>query len=125
MYAFGELFTLPVIYNSAPSYTGPVDIILGQFDYLSCPRDFSIPVDKAKSFRASFYSAAESRSSTYVVPDSEHAVNAHNNTKKAFNQILSFFRTHSFQKTYSVPDKQHVKEAAADGSFEMVLLHFR
>ena len=90
MYAFGELFTLPVIYNSAPSYTGPVDIILGQLDYLFCLRDFSIPVDKAKSFRASLCSVAESRSPTYVVLNNVHVINVHDNTRKAFDRILSF-----------------------------------
>ena len=71
-------------------------------------------------FEHHFHSVAGFRSSTYVVPTGPYAINAHDNASRAFNQILGFFRFHSFWMTYSMPDRQHFEEATADGSFDIV-----
>lgn len=88
----GELFTLAGIVRPAPQFTGPVDVVLGERDFVFCGADCTFPVDQAVLYRNTFYPAAGSGSRTYLVPDAGHNFVAHFSAPKAFAQMIAFLK---------------------------------
>ncbi|KAA8568755.1 hypothetical protein EYC84_007749 [Monilinia fructicola] len=76
-YTIGQQFTLPAIYSTAPNFTGPVDIVIGKYDFPFCQGTCDYPIDLAAATIPALYPAAKSKSASFVVPDSGHFINAH------------------------------------------------
>ena len=91
--ALGEIFTLADVYTPSLAFTGPVDVVDGQFDFFYCGGDCNYPVDQAALVQPAFYPAAAAGSQSYLVPGSGHVINAHFTAPQAFSQMISFLKT--------------------------------
>lgn len=91
-YSIGQLLTILDIFVPAPNYTGPIDVILGQFDFAFCSGDCSTPTDEAAAVKPALYPAAGAGSQSYIVPSSGHCLNAHVEAPLAFAQMIAFLR---------------------------------
>lgn len=92
LYTFGQIFTLPGIFAPAKSYAKPVFIVLGQNDFTFCGGDCNYGGDQAAITLSSFYPAAASGSSHYLVANAGHAINAQFSAGDAFAQQISFLQ---------------------------------
>ena len=95
-YAFGQSFTLAAIYGPAPNFTGPVDIVAGQYDFPFCFGDCTYPTNQVAATIPAFYPAARNSSQSYLVPDCGHYINAHYGAPMEFAQINSFLGSNGF-----------------------------
>ncbi|KAJ8065470.1 hypothetical protein OCU04_006153 [Sclerotinia nivalis] len=95
-YTIGQQFTLPAIYSTAPKFKGPVDIVIGKYDFPFCQGRCDHPVDLAAATIPVLYPAADSKSESFVVPDSGHLINAHYNARAQFDQINDFLDRNGF-----------------------------
>ena len=86
----GELLTLGGINTPSPGFTGPVDVLLGQNDFPFCGGDCTYPHDQAAAALKAFYPAAKQTSTSFLVPDTGHTINAHLSASTAFTQMLNF-----------------------------------
>ena len=88
----GELLTLGQIVSPSPQYTGPVDVFLGENDFVFCGGNCSYPTDLSAATLQAYYPAASKGSQTYLVPGSGHAINAHHSAPNAFVQMIDFLK---------------------------------
>ncbi|KAM0803473.1 hypothetical protein BDR22DRAFT_960594 [Usnea florida] len=95
-YTIGRFFTLAGIYGPAPGFTGPVDIVVGHYDFTFCHGDCTYPTDQAAATLKSLYPAASNGSQTHIVPESGHAISAHYGAQMQFDQINRFLRSDAF-----------------------------
>ena len=91
---FGELLTLGGIATPAPGFTGPIDILLGQNDFVFCGGDCTYPTDQAAAVRPAIYPASATTSQSFLVPNTGHNINAHYSANVAFTQMLNFLEAH-------------------------------
>lgn len=95
-YTIGQQFTLPAIYSSAPNFTGPVDIVIGKYDFPFCGGKCDRPIDLAAATIPGLYPAAHHKSESFVVPESGHLINAHYEADVQFDQINNFLDKNGF-----------------------------
>jgi pimeloyl-ACP methyl ester carboxylesterase len=91
-FSIGDALTLtaPVV---PTSYTGPVNVVLGDSDLIFCQGNCYYPVDQAAVVQGALFPAANvAGSASYLVQGTGHAVNAHNNAPKAFAQMIAFVK---------------------------------
>ena len=93
----GELLTLGGINTPSPGFTGPVDVLLGQNDFPFCGGDCTYPVDQAAAALKAFYPAAKQTSTSFLVPNSGHNINAHFSASTAFTQMLNFLESNGIR----------------------------
>ncbi|MCJ1238050.1 hypothetical protein MMC14_006038 [Varicellaria rhodocarpa] len=92
---FGELLTLGNIVAPSPLFTGPVDVVNGENDFVFCGGKCALPTDKTAAVIPFFYPAAAKGSQSYSVPNTGHSINAHTAAPKAFDQMLGFLKTNN------------------------------
>ncbi|PQE32833.1 Ctr copper transporter family protein [Rutstroemia sp. NJR-2017a WRK4] len=92
----GEILTLGSQPSSAPDFTGPVLVLIGNEDAIYCGGDCSngqgasIPAGVSAVFpKASAFEA-------YIQPNCGHAVNVHYNATGAYDVMNSFLNAHGF-----------------------------
>ena len=95
-YSFGQQFTLPGIYSPAGAFKGPVDVVIGQYDFPFCLAACDKPTDQAAATIPALYPAAASGSQHFIVPDSGHYINAHYAATSEFTQITAFLQVNGF-----------------------------
>lgn len=76
----------------ATAYTGPVDVVLGQYDYVFCMGDCTEEENSAAAFIDAFYPGANANSSSYIMPNSGHNINDHYTAGDAFEQMIQFLK---------------------------------
>ncbi|KAL8669383.1 MAG: hypothetical protein Q9168_006019, partial [Polycauliona sp. 1 TL-2023] len=87
-YTLGEDFTIGELLKPAPNYTGPVDVVTGQYDFPNCLGNCSFPDNQlAKVVPALYPKADRAKSELFLVPENGHIINAHRSAGKAFDQI--------------------------------------
>lgn len=91
--SLGELFTLGTIVSPSPQFTGPVDVLLGERDYVFCGGDCNYPSDQSALITPAFYPAASKGSQHYLVPGAGHVINAHYSAPQAFAQMTAFLKS--------------------------------
>jgi len=89
-YTIGEIFTLTSVIAPAVNFTGPIDVVLGENDFIFCQGDCTYPVDQSSVVRDALFPSSSSGSQYYLVNGTGHAVNAHYNAQKAFAQMINF-----------------------------------
>jgi hypothetical protein len=94
-FTLGQQFTLPAIYGPASSFTGPVNIVAGQFDYPFCHGNCNSELASA-TIPALYPAANTTGSQSYIVPNSGHSINAHYTAQESFSQINSFLASNGF-----------------------------
>ncbi|KAF2083867.1 catalytic protein [Saccharata proteae CBS 121410] len=97
-FSLGELFTLAKVVAPAPSFSGPVDTVLGQNDFIFCSGDCAAQGDLSRAVQPALFSNAGGRagSESFLVPGAGHAVNLHYSAPQAFAHMISFVRANGF-----------------------------
>jgi len=80
----------------APTFTGPVNIVVGQHDFPFCLGDCDSPRGQVAATISALYPAADAGSTYYIVPESGHMLNAHYQAPQAFAQINKFLHANGF-----------------------------
>jgi pimeloyl-ACP methyl ester carboxylesterase len=94
-YTFGEIFTLTSVI--APStFTGPVDAVLGEFDWIFTQGNAHYKVDQAALVQPGLFPNASKGSQSYIVPGAGHAINLHFAATQMFDQVQAFVKTNGF-----------------------------
>ncbi|KAK9489381.1 catalytic protein [Lipomyces doorenjongii] len=93
---FGEIFTVTKPIVSADCFTGPVDVVIGEYDMIFCQANCTEPSDQSVMVQPALYPAASKGSQAYIVPGAGHAINLHLEANKAFVQIQNFVRVNGF-----------------------------
>lgn len=88
---FGELLTFGSVTMPQPNFTGPVDIVLGQYDYIFCTANCSYPTDQAQKFVNAFFPASLKKG-TFLQPNSGHLVTQHYTASQGFAHSLGFLK---------------------------------
>ena len=95
-YSFGQQFTLLGIYSAAGAFKGPVDVVIGQYDFPFCLAACDKPTDQAAATIAALYPAAAVGSQHFIVPNTGHCINAHYAAPAEFSQINAFLKDNGF-----------------------------
>ncbi|KAI4098051.1 MAG: hypothetical protein LQ339_006619 [Xanthoria mediterranea] len=96
-YTFGEEFTIGAVLKPAAGYTGPVDVVTGQFDYPFCLGNCSFPDNQLAKVMPALYPAANrAKSDMFIVPENGHYINAHRTAGQSFDQINRFLQNNGF-----------------------------
>lgn len=95
-FTFGEFFTLTGPVAPAEAYTGPVDIVNGQNDYIFCSSDCGNPSDLGAVALARLFPVAAAGSTSFLVPGTGHGINAHTTAPQAYAQMLAFVKASGF-----------------------------
>lgn len=90
----GELLTFNSVIAPQPTYTGPVDVVLGQQDYVFCLANCSYPADQAQTFISALFPASRSKG-TFLQPESGHLIAQHYNAQAGFSHSLQFLKSNS------------------------------
>ena len=89
----GELFTVAGTLAPATAYTGPVDIVLGKYDFPFCGGDCTYPSDLAAAALPTLYPNADKEGSKNVILEQQgHCLNAHYSAPEAYEQIAEFLK---------------------------------
>jgi pimeloyl-ACP methyl ester carboxylesterase len=92
----GELFTLTEPVAPATQYTGPVQIIDGQNDFIFCASDCSAPTNQAAAALSALFPAAAAGSGNVLIPGTGHALNAHTTASTTYAHMLAFLKNNGF-----------------------------
>jgi hypothetical protein len=95
-FTVGELFTLSSGVEPAVSFTGPVSVVNGEFDFVFCQSDCNQPTDQSVLVLERLYPAAGNGSQTSIVPGLGHAINVHYQAPQVFQQMLDFVTDNGF-----------------------------
>ncbi|KAJ8103423.1 catalytic protein [Lipomyces tetrasporus] len=91
----GELFTITKPVEPAIGFTGPVDVVLGEYDMIFCQANCAYPSDQSVMVQA-LYPAASNSSQAHIVPGVGHAINLHFQAQIAFDEIQEFVKSNGF-----------------------------
>ncbi|KAL9940761.1 hypothetical protein V8E36_000249 [Tilletia maclaganii] len=88
----GAFFSIGAIVAPAPNYTGPVQIVLGERDFVfAFSNPFSVPgPDLATAALQELYPQAAAGSVGTIIPATGHGLNYHTTASISFNATLSF-----------------------------------
>ena len=81
--------------QSAPNFTGPIDVVNGLNDFPNCGGDCLYPVNLAAALKAVRYPNAKN-SSSYLAPDTGHGLNLHYSANQSYAHIHGFLKDNGF-----------------------------
>ncbi|RAK95954.1 alpha/beta fold hydrolase [Aspergillus ibericus CBS 121593] len=93
-YTVGQQLTLSGIYAVASSYRGPVAVVAGEYDFAF--GGGAVTESLLASTLETLYPEAAAGSTSYVVPNSGHVINAHYSAQQQFSQINAFLECNGF-----------------------------
>lgn len=76
----------------ALDFTGPVDMVNGENDFIFCSSDCTMPVDQSKLVLEILYPARSKASESVIIPGLGHGINVHYRASLALKQMLDFVR---------------------------------
>ncbi|KAJ5667372.1 hypothetical protein N7507_003236 [Penicillium longicatenatum] len=89
----GYMLTIVGAFAKAPDYVGPVDVVLGENDFLFCGGNCTHPQNQAALLRSTNYPNSSSGSQHYIVAGSGHCINAHNSASAGFEHMIKFLQS--------------------------------
>lgn len=89
----GVLLTLGAVVAEAPEFTGPVDVVLGENDFVFCGGNCTYPENQAALVESTFYPNAASGSQYYLAAGSGHAIAAHKSASASFQHMIDFLQS--------------------------------
>ena len=78
------------------SFTGPVDAVVGEFDYIFTQGNAYYPSNQAALVQPILFPNASKGSQSYVVAGAGHAINLHYEAGLMFDQVQGFVRANDF-----------------------------
>lgn len=91
-FTIGEFFTLGGPVAPATAFTGPVQIVNGQNDFIFCRSDCGYPTDMGAQVLPILFPAAAESSTSYLAPGTGHGINAHTTAPQTYTQMLGFIK---------------------------------
>ncbi|KAL7928813.1 Alpha/Beta hydrolase protein [Trichoderma chlorosporum] len=88
----GVLLTLGGIVAPSLEFTGPVQIVNGQYDLVFCGGNCLYPTDQNIVTMETFYAAASMGSQTYIAEGAGHAIAAHTSGPASFEAMIQFLQ---------------------------------
>jgi hypothetical protein len=79
----------------APLFTGPIDVVDGEFDLPFCDGNCDIG-DKPAAVKLALYPLAALSSTSYIAKDAGHGLNLHYSAADAYAQIFQFLASNGF-----------------------------
>lgn len=95
-FTFGEVFTLASVVRPSPSFTGPVDVVIGEWDFPFSHGNANYPTNQAVMVQPALFPNANNGSRSLIVKDAGHIVNLHYNAPLLFNQVQQFVKDNGF-----------------------------
>jgi pimeloyl-ACP methyl ester carboxylesterase len=95
-YTYGEIFTLTAVIAPSPLFTGPVDVVLGEYDFIFAQGNAYYPSNQAALVQPVLFPKAAGGSRSYIVPGAGHALNLHHAAQSVFNQVQHFVINNKF-----------------------------
>lgn len=92
-FTIGDFFTLTGPVAPAPAFTGPVQVVNGQNDYIFCASDCGYPSDLGAQVFPALFPAAADGSRSCIIPGTGHGINAHTTAPQAYSQMLGFINS--------------------------------
>lgn len=89
-FTIGELFTNSQIMSPAMNFTGPIDVVDGEFDLPFCESNCLVPTNKAAAVKGALYPNASKGSQYYIAEGAGHGINVQNVAPQAYSHIFSF-----------------------------------
>ena len=92
---FVEFATLGLAAGTAVNFTGPVQVVIGQYDISVCGGECSS--DLAAESRLAFFPNSDPESSEgTLIPNAGHNLNGHYNADTTFNKMVEFVAMNGF-----------------------------
>ncbi|KAK8161423.1 Alpha/Beta hydrolase protein [Phyllosticta citrichinensis] len=91
-FTFGEFFTLGKVVAPATAFKGPVDVVIGQNDFIFCQGDCMSPSDQTAPVAGALFPAAGGKSDTFILPGAGHALNVHYGASRVFAHMNNFLK---------------------------------
>lgn len=88
--SWGEFFASGQLV--AENFTGPIDVVNGEYDLPNCHGNCLVPSNKAAAVKDAYYPAASNSSSWYIGPGSGHGLNFHYAALGAYEHIHNFIK---------------------------------
>ncbi|KAI4157565.1 MAG: hypothetical protein LQ342_008187 [Letrouitia transgressa] len=90
-YDLRKLLTFGSVVRPQPGFTGPVDVVLGQYDNVFCSGNCSYPADQAQAFVTALFPASLHKG-TYLQPRAGHLIAQHYTANQGFAHSLKFLK---------------------------------
>ncbi|KAF1992802.1 hypothetical protein P154DRAFT_504419 [Amniculicola lignicola CBS 123094] len=94
VFTLGELFSIKA--QVSVNFTGPIDVVNGEFDLPNCHGNCKVPYNKAAAAKDVFYPNASNGSSWYLSAVAGHGLNFHYSAPAAYEHILDFVKANGF-----------------------------
>ncbi|KAI3326076.1 Alpha/Beta hydrolase protein [Xylariaceae sp. AK1471] len=91
----GVLLTLGSIVAPSTEFTGPVDIVNGEYDLVFCGGNCLYPTNQNTATLSTFYPAASNGSQIYIAAGSGHCIAAHKSGPDSFKHMIEFLQANS------------------------------
>ncbi|KAJ5087795.1 catalytic protein [Penicillium angulare] len=91
--SIGVELTLGGLLGPASSFAGPVDVVLGANDLVSCGGNCTHPQNQAAAFLSTSYPNASPGSQTFIAAGAGHAIAAHKSAGDSFAHMIDFLQT--------------------------------
>jgi pimeloyl-ACP methyl ester carboxylesterase len=95
-FTYGEVFTITSAIAPSLLFKGPVDVVIGEFDFIFAQGNAYYPVNQAALVQPALFPNASKGSQSYVVPGVGHAINLHHAAEKIFDQVQKFVKDNGF-----------------------------
>ncbi|KUJ13838.1 catalytic protein [Mollisia scopiformis] len=96
-FTLGEFFTLTSIIAPSPNFTGPVDAVIGEFDFIFAQGNASYPTDQAALVQPALFPGARREGSrSLIVGGAGHAINLHFEAQEMFGHVQGFVGGNGF-----------------------------
>jgi pimeloyl-ACP methyl ester carboxylesterase len=89
-FTIGELYTNGQFVAPAMTFTGPIDVIEGEFDLPFSEGNCLVPMNKVAAVKAALYPNASNGSQYYIAEGAGHGINSQDVAPKAYEHIFSF-----------------------------------
>jgi hypothetical protein len=96
MFTFGEIFRPVSPIAPSPSFTGLVDVALGEFDCIFAQRNGNYPTDQAALVQPVLSSNADKESQSYIAPGAGYAINIYFLATQMYDQVQAFVKNNVF-----------------------------
>jgi hypothetical protein len=90
-FSLADLPTSGMILAPAPNYSGPIQVMIGQYDFTFCAGDCSKIDAVTTGLAQTFYPSAKAFDG-HIVADSGHCINNHYAAPQAFKATLAFLK---------------------------------
>jgi pimeloyl-ACP methyl ester carboxylesterase len=94
--SIGEFLLQKTLFSVATNFTGPIDVVSGESDFLNCFGNCTVPYNLVAAVKDQFFPAAKNSSEWYLAEGSGHFLNYHYAATGAYEHIQNFIKKTGF-----------------------------